>query len=60
MGGGGRFSKASVLKNSVFRIQTGREDYREKGKIVSVDEEEVFGAWEEGSSCDRWTLLSCL
>jgi len=39
--------------HETIRIQTGREDYREKGKIVSVDEEEVFGAWEEGSSCDR-------
>lgn len=40
-------------EHETIRINTGTEDFRQKGRIISVDGKESFGAWEQGSSCDR-------
>jgi len=40
-------------EHETIRIKTGTEDFRQKGKILSVDRRESFQAWEENSSCDR-------
>jgi len=40
-------------EHETIRIKTGTEDFRQKGKILSVDGRESFQAWEENSTCDR-------
>merc|ERR1712012_835220 len=42
-------------EHETVRINTGTTNYRRKGGILGVDDREVFGAWEKGSTCDRLT-----
>ena len=56
----GMLRELNNTEQEAVRIRTGREDFREKGRIDDIGGRDTFQAWQEDSQCDRYDRLKRL